>query len=191
MKIENTSSRDAALHLLGALGGVEDYVIGMERAGQGQLVASTSFPTQLSSGTDEDLIALGFTLGEPDPRDPLFRPATLPEGWVKRATDHAMGSEIVDQHGRVRVKVFYKAAFYDRRADASIVGPSGYARDLVSGAPLVLDDWATAEVVLAALDEIVEFSEEPARQGRDSDGYWAKRAADAKAVIERVKAATA
>jgi hypothetical protein len=40
----------------------------------------------------------------------------LPDGWQKRATDHDMWSELVDADGVVVASMFYKAAFYDRRA---------------------------------------------------------------------------
>jgi hypothetical protein len=84
----------------------------MERDGQQQLVHSDRLPTDRRG----DFEALGFTFGEPDPDDPLFCPATLPDGWEKRSTDHSMGSVIVDPLGRERVSIFYKAAFYDRSA---------------------------------------------------------------------------
>jgi hypothetical protein len=60
--------------------------------------------------------AMGITLGEPVASDPLFRHATLPKGWRKQPTDHAMWSKLVDAQGRERASIFYKAAFYDRSA---------------------------------------------------------------------------
>jgi hypothetical protein len=57
---------------------------------------------------------LGFKLGKPV--DDLFREATLPEGWEKKASDHAMWSYIYDEKGRQRLSMFYKGAFYDRDA---------------------------------------------------------------------------
>lgn len=48
--------------------------------------------------------------------DPLFCHAELPAGWHKEATDHSMWSNLVDDKGRIRAKIFYKAAFYDRDA---------------------------------------------------------------------------
>ena len=69
---------------------------------------------------DDVLRSWGFELGEPDPEDPLFRPAKLPPGWTMKATDHDMWSMITDDQGRERVRVFYKAAFYDRKAHLSV-----------------------------------------------------------------------
>ncbi|WP_280371107.1 hypothetical protein [Nocardia wallacei] len=121
--IENTSQRDAALHLLGAMSdGTDTYITDMEAAGQRQLVASTELP---ASGPWGELEALGFAKGEPVRDDALFVQATLPEGWRKERTDHSMWSQIVDERGVARVKVFYKAAFYDRRANFHVVNVGG------------------------------------------------------------------
>lgn len=49
--------------------------------------------------------------------DDLFIQALLPAGWKKEATDHSMWSDLLDEQGRKRGGIFYKAAFYDRRAD--------------------------------------------------------------------------
>lgn len=111
--IEDTSKRDTFTHLVGLLGGTDAYVTGMEAGGQRQIVADTSLmPTE---GDWEALGALGF--GAPEPTsDELFVKTTLPEGWTKGATEHDMHSNVMDERGVERVSVFYKAAFYDRRA---------------------------------------------------------------------------
>lgn len=89
-----------------------------ERQGQDALVANSGmlpkelYPDQAAFET------LGFVFGENV--DELFVSVTLPEGWVFKATDHAMHSDILDALGRWRVGVFYKAAFYDRRATARL-----------------------------------------------------------------------
>lgn len=114
---DNTSAYPAELKLLAGIGnGIPE----MERAGQQQLVASTVLPAAMD-GEDAPFEALGFTFGEQVPGDPLFRQATLPEGWTREGTEHAMHSVIKDERGIARVGVFYKAAFYDRRADMSIM----------------------------------------------------------------------
>ncbi len=118
--IENTSRRDPYLHLLGALGDAGSYIEDQERDGQKQLVNSDRLPTEISHGTQADFEALGFVFGDVDPDDPLFRQVTLPDGWVRRGSDHAMWSYIDDERGRERVAIFYKAAFYDRRASMSL-----------------------------------------------------------------------
>jgi len=65
------------------------------------------------------LQAAGFRLG--DVVDEVFIAGKLPSGWTKRKTDSSYYTEIVDAAARVRAFVFYKAAFYDRSAHASIV----------------------------------------------------------------------
>jgi hypothetical protein len=112
MTIENTSERDPMLHLLGVMSeGTSGYITGMEAAGQRQLLASSQLP---KDGPWDELTALGFVKGEPV--DDLFVNATLPEGWKREGSDHAMWSYLLDQRGIRMVAIFYKAAFYDRRA---------------------------------------------------------------------------
>lgn len=97
-------------------GGIE----AQEKAGQQELVASTNMPKELQPN-QEAFEALGFVFGEPI--DEIFVSATLPKGWTRAATDHSMHSDILDETGKARVHVFYKAAFYDRRANTYIVKP--------------------------------------------------------------------
>lgn len=66
----------------------------------------------------EILERLGFKIG-PD-IDDLFVSVKSPTGWALRPTEHSMHSEIVDDQGRVRGGVFYKAAFYDRKANFTL-----------------------------------------------------------------------
>lgn len=121
MTIENTSKREPIVHLAGMVGGgTSGYIGEMEAAGQRQLVNSDVLPTEVLHGTDEDYIALGFVFGEPVEGDPLFRHATLPEGWRREGSDHDMWSYLVDEKGQRRVAIFYKAAFYDRGAHMSM-----------------------------------------------------------------------
>lgn len=99
---------------------------GSERAGQAELLHSDQLPIPNVSGLSrlgdemEQFQRLGFTFGAPVEGDDLFVHATLPEGWKREGSDHAMWSYIVDEQGRRRVAIFYKAAFYDRRADMRI-----------------------------------------------------------------------
>lgn len=113
--IENTSKRDPAVHLMGSLSeGTEAYITNMESAGQAQLVNSQQLPRE---GWSDEILAMGIVRGDNFLCDDLFVNATLPKGWTKQASDHAMGSYLVDERGVRRVSIFYKAAFYDRRAD--------------------------------------------------------------------------
>jgi len=135
---ENTSRRDPLTNLLGIMGeGQSEYITGMKEAGQRQVVASSVMPADapwadrpsysMRAPLDGvSLESLGFAKGEPVKGDPLFVQATLPEGWKKEGSDHAMWSHVVDERGVQRVGIFYKAAFYDRSAHAHLVDV-GYA----------------------------------------------------------------
>lgn len=92
-------------------GGIE----AQEKAGQTELVNSTNMPLDLDREAFEKV---GFKFG--DPIDDVFQEAQLPEGWSRATTDHSMHSHILDEQGRARVSVFYKAAFYDRNANAHL-----------------------------------------------------------------------
>lgn len=72
---------------------------------------------------------LGFVFGEP--KDDLFVNVTFPAGWEMRPTEHSMHSDLVDENGHKRAGMFYKAAFYDRSANISLVRRfrvNGYAQ---------------------------------------------------------------
>lgn len=123
MTIRNTSAADPTEHLVGSMiQGSTDYILGQEAQGQAQVVNSDRLPTDLGLGQDarSKYEALGFVFGEPDAADPMFTPVTLPEGWSRARTEHSMWSKILDERGVERVSVFYKAAFYDRSAHASL-----------------------------------------------------------------------
>ena len=91
-------------------GGIE----AQEAAGQATMVAQEILPRDIIGADRAAFEALGFEFGEP--HDDLFVNAKLPAGWTKQATDHSMWSRIVDETGNERASIFYKAAFYDRRA---------------------------------------------------------------------------
>lgn len=117
----NTAALTAALRgdLANALiastpGGIERQ----EAEGQRTLVESAMLPKEINGATREQLTALGFKFGADV--DELFVKCELPAGWTKRGTDHSMHSDLLDGQGRKRAGIFYKAAFYDRRADMSM-----------------------------------------------------------------------
>lgn len=93
-------------------GGIE----AQEAQGQRQFVSSDQMPVDCPR---RELEQLGFVFG--DAIDDLFVQASLPPGWKKIATDHDMWSTIIDENGTERVRIFYKAAFYDRRAKAHLI----------------------------------------------------------------------
>lgn len=169
---ESTGEKMAFLAESLVTGSPETFILGQERAGQHQLVNSDRLPTDFR-GDRAEWEALGFAFGEPDAGDPMFMPATLPQGWKRQGSDHAMWSHLVDGLGRERAGIFYKAAFYDRSAFMHLIRIDSYVRDHVEyGKPLVLDgEWATREAVLAAMREAVAGN-------RKDAGEWRMRAAE-------------
>jgi hypothetical protein len=149
------------------------FIEEMEREGQAQLVTSDRLPTRFNSGTQAEFEALGFTFGDPDPDDPMFRPATLSQGWSRKGSDHAMWSYITDEHGHDRVSIFYKAAFYDRDAFMNLISLGSYVSSAVEydGGPIAFDDkWATPEAVRA---EMAGLRDQHKERADDFRGYAA------------------
>lgn len=105
-------------------GGIE----AQEAAGQATFVSNATLPKEMLHGCDrETLEQMGIKFGAD--ADDLFVTVQLPEGWKKKATDHAMWSDLLDDNGRKRAAIFYTAAFYDRSAHISLCrryGVSGY-----------------------------------------------------------------
>ena len=94
-----------------------------EARGQHSFVQSTTLPTRHMDGehkVKDVLEAAGVKFGEVVEGDDLFQYVELPEGWEKKPTDHSMWSHLVDDKGRVRASIFYKAAFYDRGAHINL-----------------------------------------------------------------------
>ena len=92
-------------------GGIE----AQEARGQETFAAGDSLPIEMRGTTLDDLTSLGFVFGAAI--DELFVECRVPEFWTKRPTEHPLHTEILDAAGKVRGSVFYKAAYYDRRAD--------------------------------------------------------------------------
>lgn len=152
--IENTQdpkSMELTALLAFATGDPSAIIENQERAGQAQLVNSEQLPSKMNDPR-ADFEALGFTFGDSDPRDPLFVPATLPGGWQREGSGHAMWSYITDRLGRRRVRIFCKAAFYDREAFMSLATVYGYVGECVYEKKEIVTDgtWATREAVAEA-----------------------------------------
>jgi hypothetical protein len=189
----DTSKMDALLLLADAMGpgGTEGAILRMEADGQRELVNSEVIPTKIMSGTEDDLTALGFHLGEQVKGDPLFRRVTLPDGWKREAADHSMWSYIIDGLGRRRISVFYKAAFYDRRASLSFNTVYSYVGHcLDEKVPPIFDDvWATRDAVRGAVvGQLAERVEHLAMYEHREDEYGRERTAELKAEIAACQA---
>jgi hypothetical protein len=143
--ITNTSKQHAAEHLLGAMrkdNGGEGFIEDMEAAGQAELVKAggTRLPAdgtttpKFNGDKPFDWAAIGVKIGEVVKDDDIWVEAELPPGWKLDGSGHAMWSHLLDDKGRQRAAIFYKAAFYDRscninpsrRYSASNMPEAGY-----------------------------------------------------------------
>jgi len=112
--IKNTSTTPNHEWLLG---GNPNAILRQESEGQKQLVISSQLPVKCDYNRNEaeaqytlmGIKVLGKTKG-----DDIFYDVQLPDGWKKVGTDHSMWSKLIDDKGRTRAMIFYKAAFYDR-----------------------------------------------------------------------------
>lgn len=132
-------------------GGIE----AQEKTGQALLVASSDMPQDMRPSR-EAFEKVGFQFG--NEIDELFFSAKLPPGWTRAATDHSMHSEILDEHGRKRVSIFYKAAFYDRRATSRLCNRFSVDWLFASEAASGLKQGETAYVVRDCGKEIFRTS---------------------------------
>lgn len=98
-------------------GGIERQ----EAQGQLDMIESCRLPRQISTaGVTWDKLVEQWGISFKPSDDELFNDVTLPSGWQLVATGHSMWSDLLDERGRNRASVFYKAAFYDRSAGMSI-----------------------------------------------------------------------
>lgn len=143
-------------------GGIERQ----EATGQRNLVSSFNrLPKDGLAKHGDALAALGFkVLGD---HDDIFVNIEAPAGWALRPTEHSMHSDIVDAEGHCRGSVFYKAAFYDRRADFQL--HPRYKADADYG------DKEYRATVTDAVGKQVLYRSEPVPSG----DYSAQDAADA------------
>src|SRR5690349_16739679 len=94
--------------------GVGPAILAQESQGQRSFVGSDTLPTEMGAKDRLALEIAGVRFGETVPGDSLFQYVQLPAGWRKEAADHSMWSYLLDDKGRRRASIFYKAAFYDR-----------------------------------------------------------------------------
>lgn len=169
--------------------GPDAFVTGQEARGQAKLITSDQLPTE---GDWDALEELGFVKGEVVEDDPLFRHASLPEGWEKRRTGHSLWTDIVDERGVKRVSVGYKAAFYDRWAQINVTdvgrdqsGEIIYGEDPVALPDVwgVLTDEEKRNARQRLVDEI-EKNDDFIRRFGDSEGRYEAYSVRARAGID-------
>lgn len=113
---------DGDLILLETLitGDISGAIERQEKRGKIALKNSFNLPIKYNGDLKEQreysnsLKSMGIKILEES--DDLFMKVELPEGWKIKPTDHSMWSNLIDDKGRERASIFYKAAFYDREA---------------------------------------------------------------------------
>jgi hypothetical protein len=107
-----------------ALAATPGAIIEQERFGQEELVAGNQLPRNGLLGADRTRWeALGLKILDEGGDDPLFCRVELPPGWRKVPREHALWTDLVDETGKVRAEIRYKAAFYDRYAGIQLKDP--------------------------------------------------------------------
>lgn len=101
-------------------GDPSDAIYAQEKEGQQFFVGSDTLPTKMSNEARSTLESMGVKFVEVVEDDPLFQYVELPAGWTKQGTNHDMWSKLLDENGQEVASIFYKAAFYDRRASLTI-----------------------------------------------------------------------
>lgn len=97
-------------------GGIEEQ----ERMGQIAFSARNDLlPKDCLNCSFSDLEKLGFVIGEA--ADDIFMHATYPDGWTCIPDTHSQYVSVLDEHGRARISIYYKAAFYDRRSQLTLI----------------------------------------------------------------------
>lgn len=111
-------------------GSAETAITDQEKAGQNELIKSQQLPVNPGGSpfkNEEELkkIKEVYKKWGMDPKltegDELFYTVELPKGWKKEQSGGSYWSDLLDDKGRVRAHIFYKAAFYDRHSHISFV----------------------------------------------------------------------
>lgn len=86
-----------------------------KRQGQRELSQSDELPTEMHPSRAA-FEKLGFKFGAPVKGQELLTEAELPKGWRREGLSFQRWSYLLDENGKKRVAIFYKAAAYDLRA---------------------------------------------------------------------------
>lgn len=183
---DNFNMTPAALNAL-ARGDFENFIAAatpggieaQEAAGQRTFVANSTLPKDCPR---EALEKLGVVFGAD--QDDLFVNVTLPTGWTKKATDHSMWSDLIDAKGRKRGGLFYKAAFYDRKAHMDLVrrySVDQYSTCDVNGQTAEYGKHTHIRTVVKDSNTVVKSFGEPRLDGSHNYDLADEQAAEAKA----------
>jgi hypothetical protein len=111
------------LHALTHMADPDCAVVHQEARGQRELAGADVLPSRGSE--NPAWVKMGVVFGAKVPGDDLFRRVELPAGWKKVPTDHHLYSHLVDDRGRPRAQIMYKAASYDRDASVHVTRVTG------------------------------------------------------------------
>ena len=100
--------------------GSSESIVHSESVGQKALASSDTLPTRVDPIGKTALESAGVVFEGVVPGDGIFQFCKLPEGWRKVPTENSYWTDLVDDLGRVRASIFYKAAFYDRDAHMNV-----------------------------------------------------------------------
>lgn len=117
-KITNTSDAPRIDWLFGLN---PNAIENQEAKGQQELVNSSQLPRIGNFDVKYQYEKMGIKVIGETKGDNLFLDVELPKGWKLKSTEHSMHNDLIDDKGRKRAAIFYKAAFYDRKADISFV----------------------------------------------------------------------
>ena len=124
------------------------------------------------------LEAAGVKFLGPVEGDPIFQRVTLPAGWSKKATDHSMWSNLVDDKGRVRARIFYKAAFYDRSATLSLETRFDAGRDYSRADDKIVAQAKDGDTVIFETEPIEGTYDDARKQEQIAAAWLAERYPD-------------
>lgn len=123
-------------------GSTDGIIEGQEERGQISFAESDTLPTQWQTDNGREILErAGVVFHEQVEDDELFTYVTLPDGWKKEMRS-SYWTWLLDDKGRARAGLFYKAAFYDRRADGHLnrrFNPDRAGRHNTTHACVVLD----------------------------------------------------
>jgi hypothetical protein len=113
-----SQDRDVILSTCLALGTAEGIPL-LERMAQREIAQGgvLFLDRAMKPGIVAVLERLGFQFPpETGDLDPILRPVVGPPGWTLRPKESAYWTDLLDPKGHVRGHIFYKGAYYDRRA---------------------------------------------------------------------------
>ena len=97
--------------------GNNNLILQQEAEGQRSFVDSDTLPVVFLQPEGKSILeSLGVEFLGAVKDDPIFQFVKLPDGWKKVAAEHSLWTDLIDENGRKRAAIFYKATFYDRSA---------------------------------------------------------------------------